>query len=202
MLVLTKMGRTGLLLEPRCRPQAGKSGYPHSQNADSSPRAQGTPGLGLAEKRRGKCEAPWAPTACGLGRRMADDWTLAARFPTTPRQPHDLTSPCMQKRVMITCNRGGRRLASFGYKYGMAQAIPVHLPLLLLFFFIPAARHPHGSAEEVLSRGERKGSPGRVWLPSDQAWPGPPSQAPYGPRCGFPWSWKQSSARRWAPDCR
>ena len=35
-LVLTKMGHTGPLLEPRCRPQAGKSGYPRSQNADRS----------------------------------------------------------------------------------------------------------------------------------------------------------------------
>ena len=32
--VLMKMGRTGTLLEPHCRPQAGKSGYPRSQNAD------------------------------------------------------------------------------------------------------------------------------------------------------------------------
>ena len=56
--LLVKMGRMGPLAEPRRGPQAGKSGYPHSQNTDSSPRAQGTPGLGLAEKRRGKCEAP------------------------------------------------------------------------------------------------------------------------------------------------
>ena len=34
-LRLMKTGRTGPLLEPRCRPQAGKSGDPHSQNADS-----------------------------------------------------------------------------------------------------------------------------------------------------------------------
>ena len=33
-LVLMKMGRTGLLLEPRCRPQVGKSGYHRSQNTD------------------------------------------------------------------------------------------------------------------------------------------------------------------------
>ena len=32
--VLMKMGRTGPLLEPRHRPQAGKSGDPRSQNAD------------------------------------------------------------------------------------------------------------------------------------------------------------------------
>ena len=49
---LMKTGHTGPPVEPRSRPQAGKSGDPRSQNADSSPRAQGTPGLGLAEKRK------------------------------------------------------------------------------------------------------------------------------------------------------
>ena len=48
--LLVKMDHTRLLDEPRPGPQAGKSGYPRSQNADSSPGAQGTPGLGLAEK--------------------------------------------------------------------------------------------------------------------------------------------------------
>ena len=33
--LLVKMGRTGPLAEPRRGPQAGKSGVPHSQNADS-----------------------------------------------------------------------------------------------------------------------------------------------------------------------
>ena len=33
-LGLTKIGRTGPLAEPRCRPQAGKSGDPRSQDAD------------------------------------------------------------------------------------------------------------------------------------------------------------------------
>ena len=41
--MLVKMGRTGPLVVPRRGPQAGKSGYPHSQDADSSPRAQGAP---------------------------------------------------------------------------------------------------------------------------------------------------------------
>ena len=74
------MGRAGPPFEPCRRPQAGKSGYPHSQNADSSPRAQGAPGLGLAEKRRGKCEAPRALIACSLGCRVAVDWTWASLF--------------------------------------------------------------------------------------------------------------------------
>ena len=66
-LVLMKMGHAGPPLEPRRRPQAGKSGDPRSQNADSSPQAQGALGFGLAVKRKGKCGAPRAPTACGLG---------------------------------------------------------------------------------------------------------------------------------------
>src|SRR3954464_4157002 len=80
-LSLMKMGRAGPPLEPHRRPQAGKSGDPRSQNADSSPRAQGARGLGLAEKRRGKREAPRALTACGLGRRVAVDWTWASALP-------------------------------------------------------------------------------------------------------------------------
>ena len=72
-LELMKLGCTGPSLEPRRKPQAGKSWYPRSQNAHSSPRAQGAPRLGLAEKRRGKCEAPRALIACGLGRRVATD---------------------------------------------------------------------------------------------------------------------------------
>src|SRR4051812_9200250 len=77
-LVLMKMGRIGPPLEPRRRPQVGKSGDPCSQNADSSPRAQGAHGPGRAERRKGKGEAPWALTACGLGRRVAVDWTWAS----------------------------------------------------------------------------------------------------------------------------
>ena len=61
-----KMGHAGPPLEPRRRPQAGKSGDPRSQNADSIPQAQGALGLGLAAKPKGKCGAPRALTACGL----------------------------------------------------------------------------------------------------------------------------------------
>ena len=62
--LLVKMGRTGPLTEPRRGPQEGKSGDPRSQNADSSPRAQGALGLGFKAKRKGKCGAPRAPIAC------------------------------------------------------------------------------------------------------------------------------------------
>src|SRR4051812_42981688 len=76
-----KRGRAGPPFEARRRPQAGKSGDPRSQNGDSSPRAQGAPGLGRAERRKGNGEAPWALTACGLGRRMAVDWTGGLQQP-------------------------------------------------------------------------------------------------------------------------
>ena len=65
--LLVKMGHTRLLVGPRCGPQAGKSGDPRSQNADSSPRAQGVLGLGFAAKPRVKFGAPRAPKACSLG---------------------------------------------------------------------------------------------------------------------------------------
>ena len=61
--LLVKMGHTGPLVEPRRGLQAGKSGYPRSQDADSSPRAQGTLKLGFKAKPKGKCGAPRALTA-------------------------------------------------------------------------------------------------------------------------------------------
>ena len=82
--VLMKTGHAGPPFEPRRRSQAGKSGDPRSQNTDSSPRAQGAPGLGRAGRRKGKSEASRALTACGLGRRVAVDWTWAALFPHAP----------------------------------------------------------------------------------------------------------------------
>ena len=76
-----KMGHTGPLAEPCRGPQATKSGDPRSQNADSSPRAQGALGLGFELKPKVKRGAPRAPKACGLGRRVAVDWTLASPLP-------------------------------------------------------------------------------------------------------------------------
>ena len=52
--MLVKMGRTRPLVETRRGPQAGKSGDPRSQNADSSPRSQGVLGLGFEAKPKGK----------------------------------------------------------------------------------------------------------------------------------------------------
>ena len=64
---LMKTGRTGPLVEPCRGPQVGKSRDPHSQNTDSSPRAQGALGLGFEAKPKVKHGAPRAPKACGLG---------------------------------------------------------------------------------------------------------------------------------------
>ena len=89
-----KMGHTGPLLEPRCRTQAGKSRYPRSQNTDSSPRAQGAPGLGRARRRKGKSEVPQALTAYGLGRRVAVDWTWASPL------PHDTSATVRQDKSL------------------------------------------------------------------------------------------------------
>ena len=79
--LLMKMGRTGPRAEPRRGPQAGKSGDPRFQNADSSPRAQGALGLGFEVKPKVKRGAPRAPKACGLGRHVATDWTWASSLP-------------------------------------------------------------------------------------------------------------------------
>ena len=76
-----KMSRMGPLAEPRRGLQAGGSGDPYSQNIDSSPRAQGALGLGFEAKPKVKCGAPRAPIACGLGRRVAVDWTWASSLP-------------------------------------------------------------------------------------------------------------------------
>ena len=65
--LLVKMGHTGPPTEPRCGPHAGKYGEPHSQDADSSPLAQGALELGFEAKPKGKCEVPRVPTSCGLG---------------------------------------------------------------------------------------------------------------------------------------
>ena len=78
--LLVKMGRTGPLVEPRRGPQEGKSGDPRSQDANSSPRAQGALGLGFKAKSS-KYGASRAPIACGLSRRVAVDWMWASPLP-------------------------------------------------------------------------------------------------------------------------
>ena len=97
--LMLKQGHTRPSMEPRGGLQAGRAGYPHIQDADSSPRAQGALGLGFQAKPKGKCGAPRALTACGLD----DAWRLVGRghlqFPTPPRQlfPSD-------KRGAVCCH--------------------------------------------------------------------------------------------------
>ena len=104
--VLVKMGHAGPPFEPCRRPQAGKSGDPHAQNADSSPRAQGTLGLGRAKRRKGKGEAPRALTACGLGCHVAVDRTWA------PPLPHG-ASVTARIRQVPACKAGHDYLRSW-----------------------------------------------------------------------------------------
>ena len=93
---------------------------------------------------------------------MAVDWTWASPLPhdasATVRQDKSLHA----KWVMITCDHGGRRLASSGYKYGTARAIPVHLSLLRLPFFTssfnPSTMAPiHRFSAEEKGKAPREG---------------------------------------------
>ena len=59
-LLVLKMGRTRPSMEPRGGLQAGRARYPRIQDADSSPRAEGTLGLGFQAKLKGKSGAPRA----------------------------------------------------------------------------------------------------------------------------------------------
>ena len=52
-LLISKLGYSRPSREPCGGPQAGNSGYPHSQNADSSSRAQGALELGFEAKPKG-----------------------------------------------------------------------------------------------------------------------------------------------------
>ena len=117
--LLLKLGRTRPSMKPRHGPQAGKSGHPRSQDVDSSPRAQGALELGFEAKPKGKCGAPRAPIACGLGRRVAVDWTWASPLPhaasATARFDKSLRHA---RKIIITYDRGRRRLAFFRYKWG------------------------------------------------------------------------------------
>ena len=115
--LLVKMGRTRALEQPRRGPQVGKSGDPHSQNADSRPRAQGVLGLGFEANPKVKCGAPQAPKACAL----VDAWRLIGRgrlcFPMLPRQQPDLTSLCcMQKGLSLPTNMEVDGWPPSGYK--------------------------------------------------------------------------------------
>ena len=120
-LLALKMGRTRPSMEPRHGPQAGKSGYPRSQNADSSPPAQGALGLGFEAKPKGKGEAPRALIACGLGRRVALDGTWASPVPHA---------------ASITAKHGGRLLlAQLSHHCPLRLSSACSFPVSLLLPF-------------------------------------------------------------------
>ena len=112
-LELMKLGCTSPPLGPRRRPQAGKSGDPRSQNANSSPWAQGALRLGLAEKRRGKCGALQAPSACGLrrGSRSGPVRPIFVKISSRPSQgakPHGVNDRKLpQEQPHQAGSRGG-----------------------------------------------------------------------------------------------
>ena len=81
VLLMLRLGHTRPSMEPHGGPQVGRAGYPLIQDADSSPRAQGALGFGFQVKPKGKCGAPRALTACGLGGRMATDGTWVPPLP-------------------------------------------------------------------------------------------------------------------------
>ena len=149
--LLMMMGRTDLQAQPRHGPQAGKSGDPRSQDADSSPRAQGALGLGFEAKPKVKHGAPRAPKACGLGRRVAVDWTWASPL------PHDASATARldkslrhARKTIITCDRGGRRLAFFCYNWGGGGAPVAHLFLACSLLPPCSTANINGAYQKVL----------------------------------------------------
>ena len=72
---------------------------------------------------------------------LIDAWRLTGRgrlcFPTWPRQLPDLTIPWCMKKAIITCDRGGRRLAFSCYKWGGGGASVTHLFLACFLLLAP-----------------------------------------------------------------
>ena len=124
-LEMMKLGCNGPPLEPHRRLQAGKSWDPHSQNANSSPRAQDVLGLSLAEKRRGKCGALRAPSACGLGRRLLGPAVLrACPFASLP----DKAQACLRPGGYCRCSGNGGPQTCLPMACGVAQVVAQYGP--------------------------------------------------------------------------
>ena len=195
-------GPYGLLAWPCCGPQAVMSRDPRSQNADSSPRAQGALRLGFTAKPRVKFGALRAPKACGLGRRVAVDWTWASPLPHAASATARLDKSLRHARKsIITCDRGKRRLAFSFYKWGGGGALVAHLFLACLLLCSIACSAIDGATKEVLCHRERKGPSRGPWIPGAQARPRPSAQACRDPRCGPPSRWhrgtRRGSSRPW-----
>ena len=100
-------------MEPRHGPQAGKSGYPGSQNANSIPRAQGALVLGFEAKPKDKSGELWAPIACGPSGCVALDGTWASPLPHAASATAQLDNCLLHaEKPSLLGFMGGRRLAS------------------------------------------------------------------------------------------
>ena len=72
-------------------------------------------------------------------------------------------------------------MASSSYKYGMARAALVHLPLLLLLFFAPTARYLHGSAKMFSAAEKGKARQEGNYSPPTKRGRGRPRKHPASP---------------------
>ncbi|KAM3189339.1 hypothetical protein ACQJBY_067960 [Aegilops geniculata] len=127
-----KLGHTGPSMEPHCGPHAGKSGYPRSQDADSSPRVE----LGFEAKPKGKCGAPRAPTACGLGRCVAIDGTWV------PPLPHATSATAQFDETPLHAEENHHCVRSWRPAVGLLLGINEErggAPLLISLFSQPAS---------------------------------------------------------------
>jgi hypothetical protein len=163
-LLLLKLGHTRPSMEPRHGPQAGKSGHPRSQDTDSSPRAQGALELGFEAKPKGKCGAPRALSACGLGCHVAIDGAWA------PPLPHAASTTARLDETLLHAEKNHNYARSLRPAVGLTLAIneergkaPIARLRLLAtrsFFFLlasPSCRGVHGTDEEVLYCREGEG---------------------------------------------
>ncbi len=172
-LLLEMMGHTRPLVEPRRGPQAGKSGDPRSQYADSSPRDQGTIELGFEAKPKGKCGAPRAPTSCGHGWRMAIYWTWTSPLPHTASATAGFVESLPHAKKSHDYLRSWRPTVGLPWviKVG-GRRPPLHISLHPRASSSSLLQSPivsHGADEEVLGHGEGNGLSERAWLPSAQA---------------------------------
>ena len=129
---LMKMGRTAYWLSHAMGRRQASLGTPVPRTPTVAPVPKVRSGLASRRSQGSSSEhrGPQKPAS------SIDAWRLIGcghlHFPMAPRQLHGLDKSLHAKRVMITCDRGGRRLAFAGYKYGTVRALPVHPFLLLL----------------------------------------------------------------------
>ena len=116
-LGLMRTGRTGPLVSNAacCKQASLGTPVPRTPTVAPGPKARSALASRRSQRASAECRGPQQPAA------PLDAWRLIGRgrlrFPTLPRQLPDSTSPCcMQRKIIITCDRGGRRLAFSRYK--------------------------------------------------------------------------------------